>query len=66
MSEEGGEMFFMIGVIEGARESMKREVHCKFVSMEFITIEVITEVHEIVVEKTELFCWSCLPGEGGR
>ncbi len=66
MSEEGREMFFMIGVIEGAGESMEREVHGKFVSMKGVAIKVIAEVCEVVVEKPELFCWSSLPGEKGR
>jgi hypothetical protein len=45
---------------------MEREVHGEFVIMEFVAIEVIAEVCEIlVVEKTEFCCWRCLPGEKG-
>ncbi len=66
MSEEIREMLFVIGVLEDAGESVEREVHGIFVSMEGVVIKVSAEVCEVVVEKTELFCWGCLPGEKGR
>ena len=66
MVEEGGEMLFVISVVEGTREAREREVHGKFVDVEFVAVKVIAEVFEVVVEKMKLFTWGSLPGEKSR